>query len=687
MSDKKKLELGVNKLAPRKRFFSLGSGSADTVDVQVGVVDPDTRQVTFSFSSETPVTCDMGDEILSHSPGAPNLQRINGNGNLLFNHDMNDLLGVIEKAWLGTDRRCYCTARFSTDERGDWAMQRVIEGVLKNVSFKYRVYEIDLYQGQTSYVATSWDALEVSLVTVPGDPSVGINRSATDEEMDVVVTHSSSTSNTTDTPSNTTPITTPASADNTEGIEMPFKKKHVKQDAHETANSTGASAVSAPQINPAALEAARVTEIQEMCRTHSISDDVRNHLINLKAPIEQARGIVLNQVLAKSNGQASLGSGTNPDMTEKEKAGYSLVRAINACVNERMGMSDAWKLAGFEREVSQSIGQRSNKTSAGIFMPTNLTFYAGSRAADYSFGTGAGLSATSGGSNIVATNLLAGSFIDLLRNKARVFGLGAQMLSGLTGNVDIPRQKAAGQVYWIGEGGTLPQTGAQFDKVSLSPKHMGALSVITRNMLQQSTPYIEQLVRADMIQTAALGIDAAALFGTGTAAQPLGIANQAGIGSVIGGTNGGALTIDNLIDLETQVAMANADEGAMAYLTNAKAVGALKKLKSTTGQYLWSNSPMGQRSTTPGEINGYPVSRTNQARGNLTKGTGTNLSEVYFGDWSQLLVGEWGVVEILPNPYAVGIYEQGGIELRVLQTIDVAVRHAQSFSVMSDAIA
>jgi HK97 family phage major capsid protein len=124
----------------------------------------------------------------------------------------------------------------------------------------------------------------------------------------------------------------------------------------------------------------------------------------------------------------------------------------------------------------------------------------------------------------------------------------------------------------------------------------------------------------------------------------------------------------------------------MAYLTNAKAVGTLKKLKSTTGQYLWTNSPMGQRSGTPGEINGYTVARTNQARSNLTKGTGTNLSEVFFGDWSQVLVGEWGVVEILPNPYAAGIYEAGGVELRVLQSVDIGVRHAQSFAVMSDAI-
>ena len=128
-------------------------------------------------------------------------------------------------------------------------------------------------------------------------------------------------------------------------------------------------------------------------------------------------------------------------------------------------------------------------------------------------------------------------------------------------------------------------------------------------------------------------------------------------------------------------------EDNLAYLTNAKVVGALKKLKSTTGQYLWTNSPLGQRSGTPGEINGYSVARTNQARSNLTKGSASGVaSEVYFGNWSELLIGEWGVLEIVPNPYDSTAFKQGGILLRAMQSIDVQVRHAASFAVMSDAL-
>ena len=661
----RKLQDGINKMKPLTRSIRLLADEVPDAEVPVGIVDEATRTVTFTFSSETP--CDMwyGEEILSHAPGAAKLQRINSGGPLLFNHDMDDLLGVVEKAWIGGDKRGYCTVRFGTDERGEWAMKQVQDRILQNVSFMYRVHVFITNVDDEIYTATDWEVYEISLVTVPADVSVGVGRSVASDEMDVVVHRPQ----------------TPAAADNNQRNDPMFKKRHVVQDAAESGASVGGAAA---HIDQAALEAARVAEIETMCRTHKISDEVRNHLVSLQAPIESARGIVLNELLSRGKGAASLGADHNPDLSEKEKQQYSMVRAIAAAVNERMGVSDAWKGAGLEREASLEIAKRSGKSTAGIFVPTNLNF--ASRDANYSYGTGSGLSSSSGGANLVATNLLAGNFIELLRNKSRVLSLGAQMLSGLVGNVDIPRQSAAGAAYWVGEGASLTQTGATFDKVSLTPKHVGALSIITRNMLQQSTPAIEMLARNDLLQTIALGIDLAALSGSGSGAVPKGIANQSGIGSVVGGATGAAITIDHLIDLETAVASANADEGAMAYLTNAKMVGALKKLKSTTGQYLWTNSPMGQRSGTPGEINGYVCARTNQARSNLSKSTGSNLSEIFFGNWADLLIGEWGVIEILPNPYAAGVYEAGGVELRVLQTVDIGVRHAASFAVMSDAI-
>ena len=615
-------------------------------------VDESSRTMSFPFSSEEP--CDMwyGEEVLSHKAGAMRQGARQTSMPLLFNHDRNDLLGVCESISLDGNRGV-ATVRFGKDDRGEWAMQQARDGVLVNASFMYRVFKFDVDEETEVYTATDWEPYEVSLVTIPADPTVGVGRSSEEIPNAIAINAINQKS-----------FSTTASA-------------AIKE---ESMTSATPAAQAAPEVDVAAIrqsvqkdERLRVSEINALAAKVGLPAEARDALISNGNSVAEATGTALEFVTRQSATKtAVLGSGFAPDLTDKEKESYSMIRAISA------QMSGDWKEAGLEREISTDIAKRMGKSTDGFYMPTNLQF---AERAQYA----AGASATGGA--IVATNLLSGSFIEVLRNKSRVMGLGATVLSGLVGNVDIPRQTSATSYYWVGEGGTLTEAEATFDKVSLSPKHIGTYSMITRQMLQQSTPDIEMLVRADLIAQIALGIDAAALYGTGSSNQPLGISAQSGIGSVVGGTNGAAITIDNLIDLETALAAANAPDDSLAYLTNAKVVGALKKLKSTTGQYLWTNSPNGQRSSTPGEINGYTVARTNQARSNLTKGTASGVaSEVYFGNWSELLVGEWGVLEIVPNPYDSTAYKQGGILLRAMQTLDIGVRHAASFSVMSDAL-
>lgn len=643
------------KIGPQCRSLTLRADG-------IGTVDTEARTLRFPFSSEEPVDMWYGTEILSHAPGAMRQGQRQATLPLLFNHCRHDLLGVVESIELGPDRRGYCTVRFGRDERGDWAMQQAADGVLVNASFMYRVFKFIEDVEEETYTATDWEPYEISLVTVPADPTVGVGRSHGDEEARVeIVTRQHQ----------------PASAESKE--QSMFKQRHTLQnqatDGAAGGAAGGAVVIDEPQVRAQGAEAerSRINEIDAMCRAHKVPDDIRAGLIQKGATIEQARGAVLDLQLQRAQAPvAKLDEGYAPDMSEREKSRYSMLRAINAVLN------NSWKEAGFELEVSNDIGKRMGKNTQGFFMPTNIPF---AQRAQYAAG------ATATGGAIVATNLLAGSFIEILRAKARVLQLGATVLSGLVGNVDIPRQTGATSTFWVTEGGNLTEAEATFDKVSLALKSIGTYSAITRQMLLQSTPDIEMLARADLISQIALGIDLAALSGSGSGGQPTGIANVAGIGSVIGGTNGAQLTIDHLIDLETQITNANADVDSMAYLTNAKAVGWLKKAKSSTGEYLWTNIPGGQRSGTPGEINGYAVARTNQARSTLTKGTASGIcSEVFFGNWSELLIGEWGVLEIMPNPYDATLFKQGGVLLRAMQSVDVAVRHAASFATMSDAL-
>lgn len=441
-----------------------------------------------------------------------------------------------------------------------------------------------------------------------------------------------------------------------------------------------AAAAAAAQARGADAERARVTEIEALCKRYALSDDLRKQMVQRGATAEQARMTAADVVLERARstgGVADFGGSNNPELTAKEVARYSMMRAVNAAITGN------WKEAGFELECSNEIAKRTGRQatdSKGFFVPTNLQM----QRAAYTVGTAG--SGTTGGT-MVATNLMAGSFIEVLRNKARVMQLGATVLSGLVGNVDIPRQTGATGTFWTAEGVDTSEAEATFDKVSLSLKTIGTYSLITRNMMMQATPDIDMIARADMLSQMALGIDLAALSGVGTGATPRGIANVSGVGSVVGGTNGAAITLDNLIDLETLVTAANAPETNLAYLANAKTIGSLKKLKSTTGQYLWTGSSVGAQSGTPGEVNGYSVARSNQARSTLTKGSSSGVcSEVFFGAWSELLIGEWGVLEIVPNPYAAEAFKSGGVLLRALQSIDIGVRHAASFSTMADAL-
>jgi HK97 family phage major capsid protein len=289
------------------------------------------------------------------------------------------------------------------------------------------------------------------------------------------------------------------------------------------------------------------------------------------------------------------------------------------------------------------------------------------------------------GGNLVETDLLAESFIEVLRNQSIVARLGARFLTGLIGNVDIPRRSSATQTYWVGESVAVTESEATFDKVSLRPKTLGALSRMSRLALMQTTPAIEMLTRFDMAQQMALGMDLAALSGSGTGGVPTGITNQAGVGSVVGGTNGAPISFDYLIQMYSQINVANAPQDALSFAFNAKVRGYLATIKATTGQYLWNpNGNMGESFTK--DIQGYDYAMSNQLRYTLTKGTSTGVcSELIFGNWSELLIGEWGVMEVLVNPYENGAYEAGDVLIRALQTCDVQLRHGASFSVMSDA--
>lgn len=601
-------------------------------------VDVEHRTVTASVASETPIQMwSDWKEVLSHAPGAMRMGQRQKSLPLLLGHDPDRVVGVID-AIRQEDGRTYATMRFASDEEGEKAFTRVKDRILTNVSIGYRVFKRSEDEEQKITTATDWEIFEVSLVAMPADASVGVYRS----------------------------------------LNQATEKEPLMGDKNQATAATAAQKETAPAVQVSenevrAAERARIQEIETMCRQFNIDDNRRNDLINRGASVDEARAAIMDTLSAQRQAPAA-DSKRDFDigMSEAERRRYSLVRALNA------HMTGNWREAGLEREVSVELARRMGRDSNGFFMPTDLPMM---REAGYYVGT-----PTQGG-NLVKTDLLMGSFIDILRNKAAVMQLGATFLPGLVGKVEIPRQSGVSATQWIQETGTVTGSNATFDKVALDMKTIAAKSFVSRNMLRQVTMSVENFVRNELATSIALAIDLAALSGSGSGSEPKGLASQTGILTVEGGTNGAAITFDHLIDMETKVADANADGASMAYLANAVTIGALKKIKDANNNYIWKPIVGASRNAIPGEVNGYPVARSNQARKNLTKGTSSGVcSEIFFGNWADLLIGEWGVLEILPNPYSAAAYDNGGLEIRALQSVDIAVRHPESFCRMADVL-
>jgi HK97 family phage major capsid protein len=339
---------------------------------------------------------------------------------------------------------------------------------------------------------------------------------------------------------------------------------------------------------------------------------------------------------------------------------YSLSRLLGAITSRRPAD------AGYELEISQELQRSTHRRTTGVLIPWGALQ---TRALT-----------TSTASDVVPT--IHGDLVEPLRNASRVAELGATILSGLQGNVSLPRQTGASTAQWVAESGTVTASDATFDSVTLTPKTVGALSRISRRLLLQSVPGIEEIIRKDLMAVIGLSIDQAALTGTGLSNQPTGIITDSGVSVVAIGTNGGAPVWATVVAMVGAAAAENALAGNLGFLTNgnvqAKLMGTFTN--STYGEVpLWGANPDGT-----GTVAGYKALTSNQVPANLTKGTGTNLSALFFGNWADLVIGQWGALEVAIDESTY--FSSGDIQLRVLADVDIAIRHPESFVVCKDVV-
>ena len=618
------------------------------------------RTVLLSISSAMPIEQWYATEILEHRDGSVDLSRAKAGGQVLFNHNADDYVGVIDDCWLDpVAQRCYASVRFDTHPRAEQIFASVQSGILRNVSIGYRVKEWQVEEtankSQNPIVrATSWELLEVSFVSVPADPSVGIDRSLSMEDP-------------------TEPEGETEEAPQEAGAEPAVLEKSTITEHKPVDHEIPTELLEAERSRTAALIA--------LGDKHNLKKDLVQQWIATGVDLQSARSQVLDLIQSQA-AQKDEVKPLNPlGLNQREKESYSIARALHNRLQLLEGKNPA---QGLELEVHKAIEDKLGRPTEGIYVPVRDLNWGLNTRGYYSQRDSLQTGQATLGGNIVDTELRSSEFIEALRNRAMISRLGARMLSGLQGNIDIPRQSGTATTYWIAEGGTITESNLTIDLVSLRPKDLTCLTSVTRRMLMQGSLDVEALIRFDMLQQMALGIDLAAIAGTGINNQPLGILNTPGVGSVVIGASGGAPTWNHLVQLETEIAVDNADDGTCYYLTNARTRGKLKTTPKVTGQdvFLWTDSPVEKGM---GMVNGYGAAVSNQVPSNGTKGSGTNLSSIIFGDFSQLLIGEWGVLEIMPNPYGQG-YPSGSVQIRSMVTVDVVPRRPQYFAVCTDVV-
>lgn len=637
--------------------------------MEVRSYDQENRTVELAFSSEIEVERWYGVEILDHSPASVRLDRLRDGGALLVDHDWSDQVGVVESVSIDADRRGRAVVRFGRSARADEIFNDIVDGIRKHVSVGYRVLAAQLQEVRDEYTdvyrITDWEPYEISIVSVPADTTVGIGRQADNPHEEQRA----------DKP-NTAQSTKPVSEDSRmEKILRDASGNLVRALVDENGNITqvlemleraGDDARSAEQRGRKA-EQDRVRSITEMGDKYNARDlalkavaegttaeafqrSLLDHLNKPKDPAQPSDGTRSGAKPLSEMPSAAIG------MDEKDIRRYSVFNVIRALANPNDAA--AQRAAAFEIECSHAAQQQYGRSAKGILIPDDVL---------RAFNAGGAPNTPTGaqtGSNLVGTDFMAGSFIDLLRPRTTIMRL-ARTMGGLVGNVEIPKQTGGATAYWIGEGDDANETTPTIGQLGLSPKTVAAYTDITRRLLMQSTPDAEAIVRGDLVAAIAQAIDYAGYYGTGTNNQPLGLSNYTGLNAVdFAATNP---TYAELVQMETEIAADNADVNSMAYVLNAKGRGAAKTTpKFADGASVAAAGVIWEPGNT---LNGYRAEVTNQVKD----------GDVFFGNFADLVVGMWGGLDMTVDPYSLS--KSGGLRIVVFQDVDFAVRRVESFCV------
>lgn len=561
--------------------------------------------------------------------------RLESGAPLLFNHDPSRAIGCVDSARLD-GKRGMAKVRFSKSAEAQSILQDVQDGILRNVSVGYRIYdaEEDKVAGRTVFRVTNWEPMEVSIVTIPADTTVGVGRAANSEEREIRLTKRNTTM--ADEPT-TQPASTgaDAGAETRSNVEVVVDRDAILK-----------------------TERTRIAELQAIINQFPETKERVTAAIRSGEGVDSVRSWFMTEHLkAKPVTSSAPALGT---MERESKARYSLAKLA-------LRLNSQKDPEGFEAEVDQELRKHAGgRAILGTMVPSAVF---GLRS---TFAKRDAVSPATAGGYTVGTDLMPEEFIETLENPPIIDRVGARRLTGLVGDVVIPRQTAGLTAYWLSEAGTVTNSAATYGQLVLTPKRLQVCVPWTRQLAIQSSLDVEALLRTDAQLRIAQAIDTAAMQGLGASGQPKGLftynTSTSGINTI---TYGGAATYAKTREAVGTILTDNALMGECTFLISpsAWAKWSTAFIDTGSGRTIWEGTHEA------GNIGGY--------RGIVSQFLPSNKSVT--GCFSQMLIGYWEGVDVLVDPYSEK--KSGIIEMTATTHLDIAVRYPESFCVSTDTAA
>jgi len=605
--------------------------------------------VRMSVSSETPVLMyiefngqlQRAYEILDHGPGSIDMSRC-ADGLVIRDRHDGDQIGLMQVAV--AERKLGGGVEFCTGQRAQEISQDAVRGLRRNVSVGYRVkpgsYRLEGEKDGFPVVrALSWMPYEASFEPVPADASVGVGRA--DETQ-------------------TTDAGRQSAATSKRSIHMSDEKK-------------------------VTIDAEGVVEVYRLARAFCIEPGAADEHIKSGKTVEEFRAIALKKAEADKADMARKleeAKSRKPDVpaqtskTPEMDAGlkrqieqrYSVLKVMRHLDATRHGGGASSIDIGFEREASQEIERLTGRKAQGIYIPHNAPVVVG-RSDPFLKG--------SNGSNFVATNLLTGQFIDALRSKMVLADAGATFLTGLVGDVAIPKGGTITGGWVDGENGAATEGKPTVTQVTGTPKTASGYTDISRRLMIQSSIDVETFVQDELMNTVARLIEVAAFAGTNANGQPKGLASASGLNNPTI-TSANSITRAEALAFIENIMTDNAEfpnqswimrPNGWANLADRLPVAGIDNAGLQTGTIVGGGPiPEFILDVKTKSMLGFPYHVT----------TNVPNHSLWFGAWSQLVIGLWTGVDLLVDPYTNST--SGAVRVVALQDADIMVRHGQAFS-------